>query len=98
MWIVEIERVLRVRYLGLGPVYLYPYRWLKHHLLALMVVSMCPLVAMPVTWHCPCIPSSRVSYASRFDNSSDSTTYDLGSRAPPWYLQALHRSVPATHV
>ena len=48
MWIVEIERVLRVRYFGLGPLYLYPYYWLKHHLLALMVVSMCPLVAMAV--------------------------------------------------
>ena len=40
---VEMERMLRVRCLVLGYVYLYPYRWLKHHLLALSVVSVCLL-------------------------------------------------------
>ena len=69
IWIVEMERVLRVRCLELGPVYLYPYHWLNHHLLALMVVSMCPLVAMALARHCPCTPSSHVSYANRFNSS-----------------------------
>ena len=69
VWSVEIEGVLRVRYLGLGPVYLYPYRWLKHHLLALMFVLMCPLVATALARHCLCTPFFRVSYANRFDSS-----------------------------
>ena len=59
LWVetVEMERILRVRCLGLGFVYPYRYRWLKHHLLALKFVSMCLLVAMALTRHCPCTPS-----------------------------------------
>ena len=57
MWIVEIERALRVRCLESRLLYLYPCHRLNHHLLALMVVSMCLLVAMALAWHCPCTPS-----------------------------------------
>ena len=78
VWSVEIEGVLRVKCLELGSVYLYPYHWLKHHLLALLVVSVCPLVAIALARHCLCTPSSRVSYANQFDNLSGSTTFVLG--------------------
>ena len=98
VWVVEMKRALRVRCLGLGPVYLYPYRWLKHHLLALKFVWMCPVVATAIERHCLCTPFWLVSYANQSDSSLDSTTFVPGSRVPPWYLQASHKSVPATHV
>ena len=98
VWVVEMKRALRVRCLGLGPVYLYPYHWLKHHLLALKLVWMCLVVATAIERHCLCTPFWLVSYANQSDSSLDSTTFFPGSRVPPWYLQASHKSVPATHV